>query len=141
MTDLPALREAVAKMTPGPWGVDARFGLDIVRAEDIGQPHGGGVTPELDARYCWVIANVRAHNPFDGCEAFTRRKFKGQQEPEADAAGIVALRNALPALLDELAAARAVLDDAEPLHEGATQSYQPILVDRVAWQAWQEKCS
>ena len=109
MTDLnlPALREAVAKMTEGPWAVDARFGLDIVRADDVGQPHGGGATPELDARYCWVIAQVRADKPFDGCEAFTRRKFKGQQEPDADAAGIVALRNAFPAVMDELERLRA----------------------------------
>ena len=107
MTNLPALREAVAQMTEGPWVVDPQFGLDIVRAVDIGKPHGGGATPELDARYAWVIATVRADWPFDGCEAFTRRKFKGQQEPEADAAGIVALRNAAPSLLDEVERVRA----------------------------------
>jgi len=105
--DLTAMREAVATMTEGPWVVDPQFGLDIVRAVDIGKPHGGGATPELDARYAWVIATVRADWPFDGCEAFTRRKFKGQQEPEADAAGIVALRNAAPALLDEVERVRA----------------------------------
>jgi hypothetical protein len=69
MTDpnLPALREAVAKMTPGPWEYDT-------------ETHG-----VYNAEVGYGIVDA---------------------EPK-DAAGIVALRNAAPALLDELEAARA----------------------------------
>ena len=67
MTDLPALREAVAKMTPGPWEcVATGFHGDELH---IGPPDKPA-----------VVRNI----------------------PRADAAGIVALRNAAPALLDEL---------------------------------------
>ena len=67
MTSLPALREAVAKMTPGPWEcVATGFHGDELH---IGPPDKPA-----------VVRNI----------------------PRADAAGIVALRNAAPALLDEL---------------------------------------
>jgi len=62
MTSLPALREAVAKMTPGPWEYDT-------------ETHG-----VYNAEVGYGIVDA---------------------EPK-DAAGIVALRNAAPALLDEL---------------------------------------
>ena len=70
MTDkpsLPALREAVAKMTPGPWEYDT-------------ETHG-----VYNAEVGYGIVDA---------------------EPK-DAAGIVALRNAAPALLDELEALKA----------------------------------
>jgi len=63
MTDLPALREAVAKMTPGPWKAD---GIDI--------------------------------SPIMSTGDFTPCELKRCE----DAAGIVALRDAAPALLDEV---------------------------------------
>jgi len=67
MTNLPALREAVAKMTGGPWEcVATGFHGDELH---IGPPDKPA-----------VVRNI----------------------PRADAAGIVALRNAAPALLDEL---------------------------------------
>ena len=67
MTDLPALREAVAKMTPGPWEYDT-------------ETHG-----VYNAEVGYGIVDA---------------------EPK-DAAGIVALRNAAPALLDEVERVRA----------------------------------
>jgi len=63
MTTLPALREALAKMTEGPWKADGIYISPIMETGD-----------------------------FTPCELKTYE----------DAAGIVALRNAAPALLDEL---------------------------------------
>ena len=47
------------------------------------------------------------------------------------------LLDALPALLDELEAARAVLETGEPLGGYSTDQRIDIQVDRAAWQAWQ----
>ena len=161
MTDLslPALREAVAKMTPGPWLDNGTEATD----EDCQE-----VILEAPPRYDGEDFDV----PVDG--DMDRRK--------ADIAGIVALRNAASALLDELeatrrelrdndvrgmciieaavrspsisdymnhwegrclkaeadlAAARAVLDGAGVEFEDPRISYTTIQVDRTAWQAWQ----
>ena len=86
MTDLslPALREAVAKMTPGPWLDNGTEATD----EDCQE-----VILEAPPRYDGEDFDV----PVDG--DMDRRR--------ADIAGIVALRNAAPALLDELEALKA----------------------------------
>jgi len=71
MTDtpsLPALREAVAKMTPGPWKA---VGIHIGPVMETGD---------------WTPSELKRYE---------------------DAAGIVALRNAAPALLDEVERLRA----------------------------------
>ena len=71
MTSLPLLREAVAKMTEGPW-------------------------------------RVEFHD--QGCDIYGKQDATGLMVADtADAYGIVALRNAAPALLDEVEAARAGL--------------------------------
>ena len=67
-TNLPALREAVAKMTEGPWKA---VGIHICPVMETGD---------------WTPCELKRYE---------------------DAAGIVALRNALPALLDELEQLRA----------------------------------
>jgi hypothetical protein len=72
MTNLPALREAVAKMTPGTWRVETRECIDVAVA-----------------RPDWATRDVAV---LEGASV--------------DLAGIVALRNAAPALLDEVARLR-----------------------------------
>ena len=66
--NLPALREAVAKMTPGPWKADGIYIEPVMESGDYAPP---------------------------------------QLKHTRDAYGIVALRNAAPALLDELERLRA----------------------------------
>jgi hypothetical protein len=68
MTDLPALREAVAKMTGGPWF--AYYSQD---------------------KQAWTVQNAPGW-----------LFVASDKGTDADAAGIVALRNAAPALLDEV---------------------------------------
>jgi len=60
------------------------------------------------------------------------------EERDANAAGIVALRNAAPALLDELEAARAVLDTAM-ISGPPDATWRQLLVARAAWLAWQAR--
>ncbi len=46
MTDLPSLREAVAKMTPGPWEVGGPFpSVSIVVKVDAGCAYGDSPEP------------------------------------------------------------------------------------------------
>ena len=88
--NLPALREAVAKMTEGPWvaaPADANGG---------GRGAAAYVSSRLAGRGLLFICTMDE-------DATT------EAEREANAAGIVALRNAAPALLDELDAAREVV--------------------------------
>jgi len=140
MTDLPALREAVAKMTEGSWFWKPGSLRDIVTKSDT-----------QDLRVCEAAP--------------------GNTNGEDDTKGIVALRNAAPALLDEvealrergspgvvhevdaafhaltvaqrdaawrdLAAARAVLETAHEL-AGSAGMYC-VGVDRTLWQAWQAR--
>ena len=90
MTSLPALREAVAKMTEGPWEVGGPFpGTTVVRCIDRGI---GDAEPPCFEK----LADLN-------------RILSGPPDvrAEADAAGIVALRNAAPALLDEVEALQA----------------------------------
>ena len=75
-TDLPALREAVAQMTEGPWFWKPGSLRDIVTKSDT-----------QDLRVCEAAP--------------------GNTNGEDDTKGIVALRNAAPALLDEVEALRA----------------------------------
>ena len=82
MTDLPLLREAVTKMTPGPW-------------RNIGDTFVG-----LD----------------NACMGFVCGGTDLQDMTIADINGLVALRNAAPALLDELEALKARACD-EETHE------------------------
>jgi len=83
-TNLPALREAVAKMTEGPWLDNGTEATDEDCQETI---------VETSPRYTGVDFETPVVGDMD------RRK--------ADIAGIVALMNALPALLDELEQLRA----------------------------------
>jgi hypothetical protein len=81
--NLPALREAVAKMTEWPWLDNGTEATDEDCQETI---------IETSPRYTGVDFEIPVAGDMD------RRK--------ADIAGIVALRNAAPALLDELEACR-----------------------------------
>jgi len=91
MTDLnlPALREAVAKMTEGPWTQDI-----YVYQRGAGDRWRGIVGPdgELVAR----VGDCGEHEGFFHC-----------QKDADNLDGIVALRNAAPALLDEVEVLRA----------------------------------
>ena len=112
--NIPALREAVAKMTEGPWFWKPGSLRDIITASDT-----------ADTRVCEAAP--------------------GNTNGEDDTKGIVALRNAAPALLDEVEAARAVLETSEiawffakwPASKKSDQV--AMLVDRAAWQAWQAR--
>ena len=96
---LPALREAVAKMTEGPWKA---VGIHISPIMETGD---------------WSPSELKTYE---------------------DAAGIVALRTAAPALLDELEAARAVLDTAM-ISGPPDATWRQLLVARAAWLAWQAR--
>jgi hypothetical protein len=82
MTNLSALREAVAKMTGGPWALRLYCGNDELYCD----------WHEISTPDCDGLISIQAPGNAD------------------NAAGIVALRNAAPALLDEVEAARAELD-------------------------------
>ena len=77
MINLPALREAVAKMTPGAWDVQADASDE---ACVFTYAPGRGLV-----FICTMDEDATSH-----------------EERDANAAGIVALRNAAPALLDEV---------------------------------------
>jgi len=111
MTDklnLPALREAVAKM-------------------------------QLDYPVVYDAAEMR-----DGLGFVIVDADDGIQH-EAYGEGIATLLNAAPALLDEVEAARAVLDGRVDLGEMVNVTITPdddevlLCVSRAAWQAWQAR--
>jgi hypothetical protein len=94
MTDTAPLREALAKMTPGPWHVGGPHpGVSVVVCVDGGC---GGDTPEPPA-----------YEPI--CILDNRTCGDVNPEPLADAAGIVLLRNSASGLLDEVDRLRAQL--------------------------------
>ena len=108
MTDLnlPALREAVAKMTEGPWAAKPD-GRHFVQADEHGEPlKRTGMRPAGDPFP--LVGTVFGYR-------------------EADLKGIVALRNAADALLDELEQLRSVeadflqLSDVVGWHHGEAQ--------------------
>jgi len=92
MTNLPALREAVAKMTPGPWEYDT-------------ETHG-----VYNAEVGYGIVDA---------------------EPK-DAAGIVALRNAAPALLDELEDMRRQRDQWKEFAFKHPEVTPPVVTQEIA---------
>lgn len=100
--DLDAVRAAVEKMTPGPWswghiGEKTNGYVVGIACKEDGTPLAG-LVEEVDDRVDTILY----------------RGFVGEHEAAtvnyADPEGIVALRNAAPALLDALAAARALVD-------------------------------
>ena len=85
LAELRALRETVGRMTPGPWahGIDASGWDAVVSAPDNPDPHG-----RTD-----VLTLHRTREPQP------RYYFECEH---VDGPGLIALRNAAPAILDAL---------------------------------------
>ena len=108
MADLPALREALAQMTGGEWTLDASPGDEACVAT---------VAPGRGQLFLCTMDEDDTT----------------QAERDNNAAGIVALRNAAPALLDELEAARANYSDiAELLFGEAEYEHDDVRLRVVA---------
>lgn len=103
------LRQLEAAATPGPWAVMRRWPRKVVPADQVNRSWGASVDPEADAmNYAHPILEVQESTRFDGWEKFKGRRFDTRQN-EADAALIAASRNALPALLDVVDEAKALI--------------------------------
>lgn len=102
-TDLDELRALLEKATPGPWEIEGRYetGVYLIPAEHKGRARGFAVCQEYDRdNYQQTIASLNDD-----------RHGRGGASENAEL--ITALRNAAPALLDELESARAKLDEYE----------------------------
>lgn len=111
--DTEALRAALAKMTPGPWyTLDPPWlpsGSETSILAESPDPHVARFICDFDL---WALDD----------EDDAARK---SEVPDWDAAGIVALRNAAPALLDALDAANARLAELEAEIARLQTQYQP----------------
>ena len=136
--NLPALREAVAKMTEGPWTayrMTHHERGDDLTLEEIGKYVRNSVAKSAEKSGSSAFLFVSAEKP-DG-PADVCHVGNGPTSPQ-NAAGIVALRNAAPALLDEVEALRAVLDTAR--WPGTQRDDEiVVLVNAAAWQAWRAR--
>ena len=120
MTNLPALREAVAKIAPCPKCSGAGF---LVTNSSHAE-HDAGC--DGSCRNCPVEVPDQDIGPCD-CE------FAQANLTEAD---LWRLASALPALLDELERLRAVLDHATTVRDDL-HAFVIVSLDRAAWLAWQ----
>ncbi len=100
------LTTLLAKATPGPWGAFPYFHEYVVPADHMHRSIGGSIDPVRDnADYANVIATI------GGCDRqFPNRRGRSFEEADANRDLIVALRNAAPALVAELRAARREVD-------------------------------
>lgn len=111
MSDITELRKLADAATPGPWSNDTHLGL---KSEGIIEGPGGGAVA-----MAFPFANVN-----------TVARNGGRLFNFADADFIVAARNALPALLDELDRLREEREHLSDRHDRAVAEFNRMLYEK-----------